>query len=152
MTVLMAASLAVNFFPMSRLLEFGRGGYLAALQFMSDESKLPVMTIGSDHNDRNSMLINFFRKHGDLQKSQAKYPLMIPQQGFAEVSPEWFIIHSQSHDFQPPPTPPPEARPPAGKYQLRKWYPYSTLSGWHWAIYQTETPTPLPPEVLQFLR
>ena len=142
MVLLLVISLAINFWPIERLLKDGRGNYVAALQFMSAETKLPVVTVGSNHDDRNRKIILFYTGQffmpGDHPR--AKLPIYIDQNKLAELRPEWFLLHSQEHNFDPPPS----LKLGDNEYQLRKKFPYSTLSGWHWAVYQTDKPSPIP--------
>lgn len=148
---LLATSLAVNAFPLARLLEFGRGNYSAALQYMSDHSRLPVLTMASDHDDRNRMIIAFLGRHSRTPHSVSslKMPLYINRQYLAGLAPEWYILHSQDVTFNPPEKVMTDTNI---EYRLQKVFRYSTLSGWHWAVYQTKTPTPPPQEFLDSIR
>lgn len=148
---LLTASLAINEFPLARLLEYGRGNYTATLQYMSDHSRLPVLTMASDHDDRNRMIIAFCGRHAltPHSGSSLKMPLYINRQYVAGLTPEWYILHSQDVTFNPPE----KVRTDTNvEYRLQRVFRYSSLSGWHWAVYQTETPTPPPKEFLDTLR
>lgn len=112
----------------ARLLRLGRGGYLAALDFMQQETSVDKLTIGSDHDFRNAMVLSYYSQYR-REGSEWEY---FPQDTWGRQSPEWFL----THDLDP------EARPPGSvellgtNYRLQRDYPYAGLSGWSWAVYR----------------
>ncbi len=123
------AILAANVWQVLGLVWYGRGGYSEAVRLMATESRRNVMTIGSDHDFRNEMLLSYFipRVNSELKFEY----IMSRRQGRA--SPEWVLLH----DIDSSPQFPPEIGDPAGNvYSLRRVFEYRGLSGWHWAAYQ----------------
>lgn len=107
----------------------GRGGYSAAVEYVMRNSPPGEMTIGSDNEFRNPMLIYFHARQfpgGDeiIYRSPAEA---------AARPPAWII----RHDFSSDPRPAAEFAGPQGKkYRLAREFPYSGLSGWHWQLYR----------------
>lgn len=138
---------AANALALGDLFQHGRGRYVAALRYMAQHSHDPhgYVLVGSDHDDRNSMLINFFAAQSQIpgrdfpELGKVRY---VPQGQFQAVHPEWFVVHSQAARFDPPP----DLNVAGMTYTLRQMYRYSTLSGWHWGVYQRQGEVPVKPE------
>lgn len=130
--VLLLAILAGNAVSTSRLLAYGRGGYQAALRFMLEHSADRDLTVGSDHDFRNGLVLRYYfpRSGGDrrlVYYSQGQWP---------QAGPEWVLIHSQAAQFTPRETLTDDG---GNTYRLQSVFPYAGLSGWHWAVYQNGT-------------
>lgn len=110
------------------LIRIGRGGYSRALQMMSNQSRQPLILIGSDHDFRNRLLLDFHhRRTAGIKPADYVLEGRWPPQG-----PEWVILHEVATDFVPPAS----LRDAAGNfYELRTVEQYYGLSGMHWAIY-----------------
>jgi hypothetical protein len=115
------------------LLKYGRGSYEEAVAFLQAESG-DTVTLGSDHDFRNGMVLDYYYRRLLHPKPLAYYPgNQWPPEG-----PEWLILHS----FEQPAVPQPIVQTPAGhRYQLVKVFPYYGLSGWNWILYRRATAT-----------
>src|SRR5262249_61337141 len=63
--MLLAIFVAGNAVNTGNLLRFGRGQYLAALRFMEKNSDGREVVITSDHDFRNGMLVNYYKRYLD---------------------------------------------------------------------------------------
>lgn len=113
------------------LFKYGRGGYLEGLRYITDHTQGKVVTVSSDHDFRNSMLIKFYKRYLPTDK---KYTY-IPQRQLPVKKPMWVIFHRIGD--------PGDISQIIGKrmgnpYKLVKTIPYSDLSGWHWFLYQRQ--------------
>ena len=132
--VLVTGVLVGNGVHISRLIEVGRGGYLAALRYMEEQTIGPTLTLASDHDFRNGMVIAYYAPFLGGEK-----PLQyFPAGQWSSPGPEWVLKHEISQNRRPPP----EFRLPDGTtYRLVREYPYAGLSGWSWWIYHRKSAT-----------
>jgi len=124
---LLAVFVAGNAVNTGNLLRFGRGQYLAALRFMEKNSGGRDVVITSDHDFRNAMLVNYYRR------CLARPDSMRYANGATlnKSGPDWLILHrfelarwlDRVTDGY------------GNTYQLVKIYRYSDLSGWNWLLY-----------------
>lgn len=130
-SVLIAAMLIGNAIHLQRLLRLGRGHYVAALELINAETRGPEITVSSDHDFRNGMLLAFYSARiPDLK------PLRyISRNEWPAAGPEWVLLHDQSADYHPPSE---FEGPNHRRYRLVRVFPYAGLSGWHWAVYRRE--------------
>jgi len=111
------------------LLELGRGSYRAALTRILENSPEGVVRIGSDHDFRNRVLVDFYAPF--LAGSHTvRY---IPQTEWYHEPPDWLLTHSQEISYEPPPD---IAVPGVGVYHLFAVYRFSGVSGWNWFLYR----------------
>ncbi len=125
--LLLALVTAGNLAQVRRLMELGRGQYLAALDDIQSRTAGPVIDLASDHDFRNGMMLSFYANY--LQKRINYHPAgQWPANG-----PEWLITHEL--DRQQPPL---ETRvlPNGVRYTRTGSYPYAGLSGWRWDVYR----------------
>jgi len=122
--------LAGNFVHIRNLLMIGRGGYEAAVTLMNEASRSEI-TVGSDHDFRNPMLLNFYQQRIDRSK-----PMTYFKNGQWPVTgPEWVILHTFDSERVPLPT----LQDGGGNnYRMIRDYPYAGLSGWRWVLYRNE--------------
>jgi hypothetical protein len=124
---LLAIFIAGNAFNTCSLLRFGRGQYLAALRFMEAQSTNPKVIITSDHDFRNGMLVNYYKRYLARQDAIHYADRATLRDGRAE----WLILHRFDLVQQP-------ARvidEYGNSYELARIYQYSDLSGWNWLLY-----------------
>jgi len=126
--LLVAAFLAGNAIHTIRLIEFGRGAYRDAVVMMEQQTLGPTITIGSDHDYRNGLVLDFYRLQLPLRKDMVYFPLG----GWPKKGPEWVVRHSKEVDYRAPDT---AADHQGNTYRLVRQFPYAGLSGWHWAVY-----------------
>jgi hypothetical protein len=111
------------------LIELGRGSYRAALARILENSPEGVVRIGSDHDFRNRLLVDFYAP--SLAKSHTiRY---IPRTEWHREQPDWILTHSGEASYQPPPD---IVVPGVGVYHFFAAYRFSGLSGWNWFLYR----------------
>lgn len=81
------------------LLQLGRGSYRAALTHILENSPEGVVRIGSDHDFRNRMLVDFYAP--SLAKSHTIH--YIPQADWHHEPPDRLLTHSGEVSYQSPP-------------------------------------------------
>jgi hypothetical protein len=110
------------------LLEYGRGGYLPALAYMQAESKQRDLSIGSDHDFRNSLILGYYYPWLRNPKPLHYHPMgQWPSEG-----PEWLIQHVIEPESDPQWT---FIDGNQNQFQLVAIFPHSGLSGFTWLIY-----------------
>jgi hypothetical protein len=131
--VCVAAIVTGNVVHDAALLRWGRGGYQQALAFMRETSRERVVTVGSDHDFRNSTVLSFYERRSAPDAKPLAY---IPGMGSWEGPvPEWILVQGEQEAF----TPRPSIRDDDGNvYRLAKVFPHSGLSGWHWVLYHRQ--------------
>ncbi|HTI49367.1 MAG TPA: hypothetical protein VL475_00395, partial [Planctomycetaceae bacterium] len=131
--VLLAASLIGNGIHVARLLEFGRGGNLQTVQFLDEHTAGREISVGSDFDFRNRMVLLFYSQYlSDPRRLHYYLQNQWPARG-----PEWLLVHNLDRRFKPAP----DLTDDAGRrYHLARFYPYAGLSGWCWAVYRNERP------------
>ncbi len=137
---LLAIFVAGNAVNTGNLLRFGRGQYLAALRFMEKNSDGREVVITSDHDFRNGMLVNYYRRCLARPDSMRYANGATLNKGGAD----WFILHrfdltgrrDQVTDEY------------GNAYELVKIYRYSDLSGWNWLLYHNRNRPLVPPQTL----
>lgn len=125
----LAAMLAGNVVWTARLLEHGRGGYQAAVERLLAHTPGDTLTVGSDHDFRNGLVLHFYYQRSGSDKRLTYYR----RNQWPAGGPQWVLTHSFARDFSPAPTLHDDA---GNRYRLEAVYPYAGLSGWHWALYR----------------
>jgi hypothetical protein len=135
---LLAVFVAGNAVNTGNLLRFGRGQYLAALRFMENNSDGREIVITSDHDFRNRMLVNYYKRYlerpDDLQ--------YVDQATLNESGADWLILHR--FELAGPPDRVTDVY--RNTYQLVRIYRYSDLSGWNWLLYHNLNRPPVAPQ------
>jgi len=133
---LLALFIAGNAVSTGNLLRFGRGQYLAALRFMEKNSHDPEIVITSDHDFRNAMLVNYYKRylerpdHIRYMDGPALREDNVRTKG-TSLGAEWLILHRFDLREQPERV----TDHFGNNYQLITIYRYSDLSGWNWLLY-----------------
>ena len=133
---LLAVFVAGNAVNTVNLLRFGRGQYLAALRFMEKNSGGREVVITSDHDFRNAMLVNYYKRYlerADYTQYVDKATLdeeNVRTKG-ASLGAEWLILHRFDLREQPEGV----TDIYGNNYKLVSIYRYSDLSGWNWLLY-----------------
>jgi hypothetical protein len=135
---LLAVFVAGNAANTGNLLRFGRGEYLAALRFIEKNSDGREVVITSDHDFRNAMLVNYYKRHLARPDSirYANGPTL------NEGGADWVIVHR----FELTGRPDRVADGYGNAYQLVKIYRYSDNSGWNWLLYHNLNRPPVVPQ------
>src|SRR5262245_25888371 len=124
---LLALFVAGNVVNTAKLLRFGRGQYLAALRFMEKNSDDREVVITSDHDFRNGMLVNYYKRYLERPDS-VRYAngATLNKSGT-----EWLILHRFDLTEQPGQV----TDIYGNNYKLVSIYRYSDNSGWNWLLY-----------------
>ncbi len=118
--------LGMNLWHWSRFTVEGRGHYREALGYILSGSKAPVVTVGSDFDFRNEMLVDFYRTHLGTDAERLVY---VRRESWPRDGADWWIAHSRDPHTGPP-------TPPDHRYRLERTYPSSRLSGMMWFVYR----------------
>jgi len=135
--MLLALFVAGNAISTCNLLRFGRGQYLAALRFIEKNSDGREVVISSDHDFRNGMLVNYYKRHLTRPDSIRYANGLTLNEGGAE----WLILHR--FDLSVPRDR--VTNEYGNAYQLVKIYRYSDNSGWNWLLYHNLNRLPVTP-------
>lgn len=121
----------------ARFLQYGRGGYMTALQeIASGPDKEPVI-ISGDHNFRVGMMTVYYSRYF----KGIKYMRYVPSPDLPPSGADWYITHQMDKTNAP-------SAVVLGSwlYNLTATYPYYGLSGMTWNLYKRTGPynsTPL---------
>ncbi len=115
------------------LLRFGRGNYTAALTYILQNSSEEIVRVGSDHDFRNRMLVEFYGPRLTAPRT-LRY---VAQSLWRAEPPHWILTHSQE-----------ASRPEqtsfvvsgVGEYRFVEVYRFSGVSGWNWFLYERVQP------------
>jgi len=110
-------------------LRVGRGHYREVVDHMLASTPGDEVSVTSDHDFRNRMMLSYYVPYGTPPKRVVYTPLAaVPPEGT-----EWLIRHSLERD----PRPPAESRVGDLRYQLVYRAPFfGELSGFHWFLYR----------------
>ena len=108
--------------------EYGRGSYRPVISEMATASSSTTITVGSDNDFRNKMLIEFYSRFLDDGK-KLRY---VDQQFWASEPPEWIILHSLDEAYVPKPW---IATTYGRTYLLTKTERFYGNSGFSWFLY-----------------
>ena len=114
----------------------GRGHYLDALKRMAAETPGDVVTVGSDHKTRNTMLLEFYAPYLVPPKRVDH----VTRDRMTETPPDWYLRHEIDSDLRY--EPPELFFSSTTAYRFVQSYPYAGMSGWIWLLYRREPPRP----------
>jgi hypothetical protein len=143
---LLGVFVAGNAVDTSNLLRFGRGQYLAALRFMEKNSHGREVAIASDHDFRNAMLVNYYKRYLErpdyirYMDGPALREENVRTHG-SSAGAEWLILHR--FDLREHPERVTDHL--GNNYRLITIYRYSDLSGWNWLLYHNLNRLPVTP-------
>lgn len=120
-----------NAFPIIRLARAGRGHYSAALRAIASHAQTREISISSDHDFRNRMLIDYYGASAGGGHPFVYYPVeQAPPWGV-----QWVLFHRLDGE-EPPPSMIADAR--GNRYVREYHYSHAALSGWDWYVYRNE--------------
>lgn len=127
--LLLAGFLTGNAVHIRGFLEHGRGGYREALSWMARETDSPQIVVASDHDFRNGTVLRFYARELPANRHlDYRTPAQRPPAG-----PEWVIRHA----LENPARVLESFRDDRGHlFTLVADFPYSAISGFHWALYR----------------
>jgi hypothetical protein len=109
--------------------KYGRGQYLAAVKLMAEETPGDIITVGSEHEFANKMILRFYGRY----LPPNKHIVYCSGRDWTAKEPQWAIVHKLSHDYVPPV----ELTARNGNhYIFRKDFLYSDYAGWNWFLYR----------------
>jgi hypothetical protein len=143
---LLAIFVAGNAANIFNLLQFGRGQYLAALQFIEEHSNGGRVVITSDHDFRNAMLVNYYKRYLERPDNTQYVDRATLNEEYARTNgsslgAEWLILHR----FDLTQKPERVSDNYGNTYQLVSIYRYSDLSGWNWLLCHNLNRPPVAP-------
>jgi hypothetical protein len=110
------------------LVQYGRGNYQAIMREMANDSTAKVITVGSDNDFRNKMVLSFYARF--LQGG--KTIQYIDQESWSSQPPEWLILHSLDESTEPETV---IQILTNRTYRLIKTEKFSGNSGFSWFLY-----------------
>jgi hypothetical protein len=127
--MVLTAFLLGNGAAIVRLLQDGRGSYREALEFMVRHTPGSLVTVMSDHDFRNRLVIEYFAP----RLATAKTVRYVRATDADVPSPDWYVAHRPLGD-----APPSEvlADRQGNRYRLVVQYPTAPLSGFRWFVFQ----------------
>ena len=126
---------AGNFAHTRVLLRHGRGEYRAALRYIAEHTSTSDISLCSDHDNRNYMLIAYY-----VQRTiPGRRLLYFPGNGSAQGRPQWLLVHRL--DGVPKPTSP-LYDDRGNAYQFEKAFLHAPLAGWDWFVYRNTLAVP----------
>jgi hypothetical protein len=111
------------------LLKIGRGQYSAAVAYMLRQSPPGQVRVGSDHDFRNPLVLEFYAS----RRQDGNRLLYVDQSHLSQLPPEWFLLHSQDLNYVPPPQ---IELKNVGGYSLTKRFGFAGVSGFNWFLYR----------------
>jgi hypothetical protein len=129
--VLLAAFLASNAFPLSRLMTVGRGEYREALRYLLRHTPKDEVTVSCDFSDfRNEMVIGYYAPEVTPDGRAVRY---FPAGNWPRPGPDWIFVERLDRE----PRPPERVYDAFGTlYRLERTFPHAPLSGWTWYLYR----------------
>jgi hypothetical protein len=130
----LALVLAGNLAHLQRLLELGRGSYLRALLFIAERTPGDRLTISSNHDFRNRLVLTYYGAYLPVEKQIVYF-----EQGQGGEAPEWLLVDRFDRDPAPPER---IGEPSTPSYSLAARFPHAGLSGWTWYVFHRDPPRP----------
>ena len=128
---LLAVSFAGNVSNTIPLLRDGRGHYMEIVSTMARLTPGETITVGSDHDFRNSLVLEYYAEKLPADRRV----IYVPSASWTPASPEWIV----THDFGAPRS----ARAAtsdlpsqSARYQPVQCVPYGGISGWNWCLHR----------------
>jgi hypothetical protein len=127
----LALFLVGNGVHIGRLLEYGRGQYVAALRYVVGRTPTEVVTVSTDFSEfRNIMVISHFSKVAAGRLHSIQY---LPSRRWRPPGPQWLFVERLDNE---PPAPDPMVDSFGITYRLERVFPHAALSGWDWFVYR----------------
>jgi hypothetical protein len=106
----------------------GRGGFGAAVAAMAAGTEAPQIVVGSDHDFRNRLVLEFYARRLAPEK-----PLVyLPHARWPQEGPEWLVRHAARRTSAPAP----RMRVDGHAYALFAEYDHAAISGFYWTLYR----------------
>jgi hypothetical protein len=115
-------------FHLAPFFEYGRGSYKPIIAEMESATAGTTITVGSDNDFRNKMVLLFYERFFPGGK-EVRY---VDQSSWSDTPPEWLIVHSLDESVDPEPW---VAAENGQIYRLAKAERFSGNSGFSWFLY-----------------
>jgi hypothetical protein len=131
------ASAAVLFVLIGNMLQLiwpmreGRGHYRDAVATMASLTSGNEVTVSSDHDFRNRLMLDYYGE----ERPSGKSIVYIPSDGITAGRAEWYLTHT----FSPSDAAPPNLMLMDRQYTLVRSFRYGGVSGWNWHLYRQTT-------------
>ena len=112
-------------------LRYQRGDYSSAVDMMARLNTAAFITVGSDHDVRNRMVLEYY---GEVLPSACMLRY-VPIGTSNRDGPEWYVTH-RFDEVGPISNPPASITVDSAKYHLVRSFPYGGISGWTWHLYR----------------
>lgn len=112
-----------------RLLRHGRGEYQDALRFIAAHTSAPDITICSDHDNRNFMLID----HYAARSAPGRRVVYFPGNRTTNERPQWLLVHRLDGLTNPDTT---LFDDRGNEFKFEKRFLHAPLSGWDWFVFR----------------
>ena len=112
-------------------MHIGRGDYKAAIAYLAENTNGSSITIGSDHDLANGMVLDFYSRFLPRDKKIRYYAIS----NWPEEGPEWVLLQSQEQKYTPQQT---IFDIKKRSYTLKKSFAFEGTSGWHWSLYRND--------------
>jgi len=112
-----------------------RGRYSQALEFIIEDSQSKQVTVGSDHDFRNALILNFYKSR-IAEGSRLHY---LDSNRWRDSRPDYFIIHEwESKTLDP--LIHINVNDHISTYKFLKVFPFypKNTSGWNWHVYKKQ--------------
>ncbi len=113
------------------LLQVGRGDFLGALRYLAQRTPGPDLDLQSDRDLECQLQLAYLAQF----LPPGKHIHYHPQSEVMTRGPEWVILHSQDLPYRPAGAVT-DWRPSKDVYELERVFPFTGLSGYHWAVYR----------------
>jgi len=120
-----------NLVHAGKLFRYGRGEYNDALRYIAERTPPGDITLCSDHDGRNVLLIQHHGP-GAIEPHTMAYQ---PANARAAQGTQWLLIHRLDHTAAPE-TEMFDER--GNRYQLEKVFLHAPPSGWDWYVYRNK--------------
>jgi len=127
--VALAVFLAGNGLHTMRFLEHGRGGFLAALLTMAEQTQAERIVVGSDHDFRTGTVLRFYAS----QLPAGQTLDYRPRGHWPRGGPEWLILHRAE---RPARTRDRLALDSGERFRLVAEFDHAAISGFYWGLYR----------------
>jgi len=128
--VLLVVFIFGNVSMLKEHLRFGRGSYMDAVFYIFSENRGKTVSIVTDNDFRNQVMINFYSRFTGSDKKVEYMPRTEPVKD--KDKPEWLIQHNFNGSFSPPQ----EVSWLGKEYKLERVFKHAgVLTGWSWFIY-----------------
>ena len=127
----MLLSLVGNGLNVSTFFRYGRGSYLRGLRYIVQQTSGNTVTIASDHDDRNGLLVDYYRRF----LPQGRRIIYIDREDYPLTGSLWMIHHRIGDPGEVPLI---WVDAHGNRFELAVSMPYSDLSGWHWFLYKRQ--------------